>query len=138
MSDNIRLPDNPIIERLIIKSLEEEELEKILLASAEEYENEQIQKIVDEFDKINEVENRQKQFTNILFILQRLSHYDTKTLQVYNILEPIINNYVNCHYETYTIDKNIYDNIFNIIKSTRITQFEVELLKKIFIHLEKV
>jgi hypothetical protein len=136
MSDNnIRFPDNPIIERLVIKSLEEEEFDKILLASAEEYENKQIQKIIDEFDKI---ENRRKQFINILFILQRLSHYDTKALQVYNILEPIINNYINYHFETYTIDKNIYDNIFDIIKTTRITQAEIELLTKIFIPLEKV
>lgn len=131
MSDdnNIRPPDKHIIERLIIKSSEEEELEKILLASAEEYENEQIQKIVDEFDKINEVENRRKLFINILFILQRLSHYDTKILQIYNILEPIINNYINYHFETYTIDKNIYDTIFNTIKGTRITQAEIKLLK---------
>ena len=131
MSDdnNIRPPDKVTIERLIIKSLEEEELEKILLASAEEYENEQIQKIVDEFDKINEVENRRKLFINILFILQRLSHYDTKILQIYNILEPIINNYINYHFETYTIDKNIYDTIFNTIKGTRITQAEIKLLK---------
>ena len=74
----------------------------------------------------------------MLFILQRLSHYDTKILHIYNILEPIINNYVNCHFETHTIEKNMYDTIFDIIKGTRITQSEVELLKKIFIPLEKV
>ena len=125
--DNIRPPDKVIIERLInYKSSEEEEFDKILLASAEEYENEQIQKIVDEFEKI---ENRKKLFINILFILQRLSHYDTNILQVYNILEPIINNYINYQFETYIIDKNVYDNIFNTIKGTRITQTEIELLK---------
>ena len=125
--DNIRPPDKVIIERLInYKSSEEEEFDKILLASAEEYENEQIQKIVDEFEKI---ENRKKLFINILFILQRLSHYDNNILQVYNILEPIINNYINYQFETYTIDKNIYDTIFNTIKGTRITQTEIKLLK---------
>ncbi len=125
--DNIRPPDKVIIERLInYKSSEEEEFDKILLASAEEYENEQIQKIVDEFEKI---ENRKKLFINILFILQRLSHYDTKILQVYNILEPIINNYIKYQFETYTIDKNIYDTIFNTIKGTRITQPEIKLLQ---------
>jgi hypothetical protein len=86
-----------------------------------------------QLELLNKTKLRFQSFKNILFQLKKLSMFDKNMLNFCNIIEPIIDLYCSCSIDNYECDKNMYDIIFNTFKTIRITELDLELLKKIFI-----
>ena len=82
---------------------------------------------------MNKTKLRFQSFKNILFQLKKISIFDKNMLNFCNIIEPIIDLYCGCSIDYYECDKDMYDMIFNTFKTIRITELDLELLKKIFI-----
>ena len=58
---------------------------------------------------------------------------DKKISEFYNIIEPIIDSYCACNIDIYECDKIMYDEIFGTLKTIRLTEFELELFKNLFV-----
>lgn len=137
-NDNIRAPDKVKRERLIedcdwshmpMKTPEELEIEEAIRVSNEAmdiYENEQIEKI------INEIQEKKNKFKNIRFVFKRLSHFDSDIAEIYEMIEHIIDKYIVGDIEKYDWDKITYERIFKTIKNMRFNQEEMNSLKTLF------
>jgi hypothetical protein len=120
--DEIRPPDEVKRERLIdnngwtqlpMKSHEELEIEEAIRlsnAAMDTYEEEQIQKL------INEVHSKKNKFKNINFIFKRVSKFDKEVAEIYEIVEHAIDKYIVGDIQTYGWDKETYERIFKTIK----------------------
>ena len=86
-----------------------------------------------QLELLNKTKLRFQSFKNILFQLKKISVFDKNMLNFCNIIEPIIDLYCGCSIDYYECDIVMYDMIFNTFKTIRITDLDLELLKKIFI-----
>ena len=57
---------------------------------------------------------------------------DPEILEFYNMINLIIDEYCSCRIDSYECDINMYNNIFNTLKTIRITDSELELFKNLF------
>jgi len=139
--DEIRPPDEVKRERLIdndnwiplslpmMKTTEELEIEEAIRlsnAAMDTYEEEQIQKL------INELHFKKNKFKNINFIFKRVSKFDKEVAEIYEIVEHAIDKYIVGDIQTYGWDKETYERIFKTIKNLRFNEQEVNTLKELF------
>jgi len=75
---------------------------------------------------------RVESFKNVLFKIKKISMIDAEILGFYNMIEPIINEFCDCRINSYECDIVMYTNIFNILKTIRITESELNLFKNLF------
>ncbi len=88
-------------------------------------------KILDDFNK--EKKQRQELFNNILLQIKRVSRYDKELNKVFDILSSILDMYYEQLFNSYELDYDTYELIFSNLKSVRINDFEIDLLKSILI-----
>jgi len=65
--------------------------------------------------------------------IKKIGMIDKTFLEFYNIIEPIIDFYCACNIDIYECDKNMYDEIFKTLKTIRLTEFDFELFKNLFV-----
>ena len=139
----IRAPDKVIKETLIhsdsnIQTEYDIELEKALKISMDEYfglcknsEDYETQ-IIEEYNK--EMLNRQKLINPIIFEIERISKYDKSYVELYQLLEPILQLYIQQYLNYYEFDFDTYNQIFNKLSTIRLNKEKLDLLKIIFIY----
>jgi hypothetical protein len=107
------------------------EFKRILQESKEEFDFLQEQKvkeiIVVEKNKIIE------QYRNIKQKLQKVQSYDTGNTDTYSTIITIIEMYEMQYIDTYSLDETSYANIFNLVKTIRLTKEEYELLNALIV-----
>lgn len=132
--EEVRSPDKVYSERLIdYRDDEELEMEKIVNESillAEKNCEDKYQELI---DKMNE---RKQKYNYILLKFKKIITYDKDIKEIYDLIEWIIEFYVNMQIEFYLYDKETYDKIFNIklLKQIRLTDTEIDLLKEIILY----
>jgi DNA-directed RNA polymerase subunit H (RpoH/RPB5) len=65
--------------------------------------------------------------------LQKIQSYDTVNANTYSTIITIIEMYEMQYIETYSLDETSYNNIFNLVKTIRLTKEEYELLNALII-----
>jgi len=140
--DYIRKPDKVIKETLLdfdsnIQNDYDIELEKALKISMDEYfglcknsEDYETQ-IIEEYNK--EMINRQKLINPIIFEIERISKYDKSYIELYQLLEPILQLYIQQYLNYYECNFETYNQIFNKLSKIRLNKDKLDLLKTIFI-----
>lgn len=129
--DEIRMPDEVYTDRLIDERTEEElEMEKIINESimlAEKNSEEKFKEFLDQ------IEERKNKYSNIVQKFKKLIKYDKEIKEIFELIDWIIDYYINMQIEYYTYDKDTYDKIFNIklLKQSRFSDYEIELLRNI-------
>ena len=58
---------------------------------------------------------------------------DKKIMELYNILEPIIDSYCACNIDIYECETQMYNLIFTTLKTIRMTETELELFRNLFV-----
>jgi hypothetical protein len=143
----IRPPDNPIREILVNRDINYDinyyhnydinynntiynaELQLAISESTreqEEYEKKQL-------EMLEKTRLRVQTFKDVLFKIKKISMIDKTILEFYNIIEPMIDSYCACNIDIYECDKVMYDEIFDTLKTIRLTESDLELFKKLFI-----
>ena len=134
-SENIRPPDQIKREALLDsswyqpKTQEELDMEEAIRQSndiAEQMENEQYQTF------INKIEERKKEFKNILVKINRLKQIDKTVEDLFETLITIINYYTSCDIDNYTFDKETYHEIFKNFRTMRFNKDEMASLSLLF------
>ena len=134
-TENIRPPDQIKRETLLDsswyqpKTQEELDMEEAIKQSndiAEQMENEQYQTF------INKIEERKKEFKNILVKINRLKQIDKTVEELFETLITIINYYTSCDIDNYTFDKETYDEIFKNFRTMRFNKDEMASLSVLF------
>lgn len=134
MDDEIRMPDEVYTDRLIDTRIEEEiEMENIINESillAEKNNEEKYKEFLDQ------IEERKNTYSTIIHKFKKLSKYDKEIKEIFELIDWIIEYYINMQIEFYTYDKETYDKIFNIklLKQSRFSDYDIELLKVIINH----
>ena len=129
--EELRLPDNVYTDRLIDnRDKEELEMEKILNESiflAERNSEEKYQELIEEMNI------RKQRFESLLLKFKKIVNYDKDIKEIFNLIDWIIEYYINMQIENYTYDKETYDKIFNIklLKQIRLNDSEINLLSEI-------
>jgi len=137
--DEIRIPDEVITDQLVEdnRSDFEKEIDEAIYLSFQDIMNEEAkqQKYEKELIQIyeNEKEKRTQYFSKLLFDLQKVGKLDKEVNEIYLIIEPIIESYCNQCFETFELDKIIYDKIFKVIRGVRTDKNAIELLKTIIL-----
>jgi len=86
-----------------------------------------------EQEELFEITNLKTQsFKNVLLKIKKISMIDPEILEFYNMIESIINEYCSCRINSYECNINMYNSIFNTLKTIRITETELELFKNLF------
>lgn len=143
-NDQIRPPDNIIRERLINNDYYNND--NILIpcdphdyeipCDDDEYDNAFqlacIESIREQEELLKETRLRVESFKNVLLKIKKISMIDPEILEFYNMIELIIDEYCSCRINSYECDINMYNNIFNTLKTIRITESELELFKNLF------
>ena len=134
-SENIRPPDQIKREKLLdnfwydSKTQEELDMEDAIMQSndiAEQMENEQYHMF------INKIEERKKEFKNILVKINRLKQIDKTVEDLFETLITIINYYTNCDIDNYNFDKETYHEIFKNFRTMRFNKDEMASLSLLF------
>lgn len=144
-AEQIRLPDQVKRERLV--PLEESnvysdscydyDINKVIQMSLHEWNQQENsyaefeEQIV--YNHIMESEERRKNFKNILFNMSKIINYDKNMREIYEIINPIIENYCNQVFEHFEFDKTTYDRIFQTLRNIRTNKKEWDLLQTIFL-----
>lgn len=134
---NLRTPDKIKREKLMEYNDIDDELNNAISESINEYNN-YIKKICnDEKQLMEDIENDKKKRREIcdpiLFELKKLSRFDNKIKEVYDILEPILDSYMSQYIEKYEFDKETTNYIFNTLSKLRIKRENIEILKTIIL-----
>lgn len=107
------------------------EFNRILQESKAEFEFLEEQK-VKELIAIERNELTEK-YRKIKQRLQKIQSYDTVNTETYNTIVTIIEMYEMQYVDTYSLDENSYANIFNLIKTIRLTKEEYDLLNALIV-----
>ena len=107
------------------------EFKKILEESKEEFDFLQEQKV----KEIIVVEKNKmiEKYRIIKQKLQKIQNYDTVNTDTYSTIITIIEMYEMQYIDTYSLDEISYANIFNLVKTIRLTKEEYELLEILII-----
>ena len=143
-NDRIRPPDNIIRERIandyynddILIPCDPHDYDNIIPCDDDEYDNAFqlacIQSIREQEELLERTNLRVQSFKNVLLKIKKISMIDPEILEFYNMIESIIHEYCSCRINSYECDINMYNNIFNTLKTIRITEPELELFKNLF------
>jgi hypothetical protein len=150
---NIRVPDQPIRQRLIEDNLinddddDDDELERAIMESMNEYRLQHHYEF-DEFDDFNQVniieednndivEEMKNEITSILPIfktkIMRLINFDKQLKELWEKISPIIELYECEQIIHHIVDEETYNTMFHTLKTIRIPKDEQALLETIFI-----
>lgn len=145
MSDkefNIRRPDDVYYDRLIDSDSNyyenfgniynndfEIQLKQIMEQSKLEYEEKELLDI--QIDLVKHLEKRENAFKEFRKIMKRLIPFDKELQSIYNMLVPILDLYESSSLDSYYIDENTYNRIFNLLDKTRVSKNDIQLLKTI-------
>jgi len=132
------------INESIQEQKEYQEYEKKQLDILEEEAYQQAQ--IDLLKRIKEEEYEEKQlailektklrvqlFKEINLKMKKLSMFDKTFLEFYKIIAPLLDSYYACYMDIYECSKLMYDVIFTNLRKIRLSEFELELFKKVFI-----
>lgn len=137
--DNIRPPDETVRERLLedTRSDFEKQLDEAMYLSIQEitqqrhineqYEDQLLKDYAKETDRRNEL------FKDFLFNLNKIRKFDKEIQEVHDIIDPIIDAYCGQYIQSYELDEETYDKIFNTLKKIRINQQTLYTLKIIIL-----
>jgi hypothetical protein len=104
-------------------ALDEDELEKVLMESKLEYDNE-MEKLCKEIYEA-EQKVRQGRFANVRRVIERICRIDKANTREYNMLLDAFTMYENGYFEKFIVkDEMMYTRIMFILKSLRITKGE--------------
>lgn len=104
-------------------------LEAILKQSKEEYENEQQQKDLLRLERF-----KLKDFySGIKNKINRIKGYDTSNQETYEKIINIIEKYENAEINYFYVGQDVFDKMFIILASLRMTPSEMEFLRKLII-----
>jgi hypothetical protein len=124
--DEIRPPDKIKRETLLQdnRSVFDKQLDEALYQSLQLYQNE-VQKHEELEKKLlqqqrEEIEKRKNLVKPILFELNRISKFDPKINNIFEIIDPILDSYCGLAFEDCSLDKKTYHTIFNGLTKTRI------------------
>ena len=137
LDEYIRTPDKTVREQLIpsMKNEYEMRIDEVLYNSMKDYIN--YQKEMDEYEnKIKkeyeeEYIRRKLLFADMLLIIKRVSVYDLKINEVLEIIQPIIDMYVEQIINSYDVDEESYNIIFKTLLLVRLKPEMIDNLKKI-------
>jgi hypothetical protein len=131
--DQIRPPDNTIREILVNDYYNNDNM---IPCDYDEYDNAFqlacIESIREQEELLENTNLRTQSFKNVLLKIKKISMIDPEILDFYNMIEPIIDEYCSCRINSYECDINMYNSIFNTLKTIRITESELELFKNLF------
>ena len=138
--DEIRLPDEVIRERLIedTRSEFQKQMDEAFYLSTQEFIKQD--KINQEYEDViiksyfNEVSNRREIFKKLLTDIRKLIIFDKNIKEIYEIIEPIIDNYCQKYIEIWETDEETSKKIFKTLLSIRTDKVAIELLKTIIIN----
>jgi len=104
-------------------------LEAILKQSKEEYENEQQQKDLLRLERF-----KLKEFySGIKNKINRIKCYDTSNQEIYEKILNIIEKYEKAEINNFYVGQDVFDKMFIILASLRMTPSEMEFLRKLII-----
>lgn len=92
----------------------------------EEYEKKRV-------EMLEKTRLRVQAFKDVLLKIKKISMIDTEILKFYNIIEPMIDSYCAGNVDIHECDKAMYDEIFNTLKTIRLTESELQLFKNLFV-----
>jgi len=131
--DQIRPPDNTIREILVNDYYNNDNM---IPCDDDEYDNAFqlacIESIREQEELLENTNLRTQSFKNVLLKIKKISMIDPEILDFYNMIEPIIDEYCSCRINSYECTINMYNSIFNTLKTIRITESELELFKNLF------
>ena len=143
-NDQIRPPDNTIREILvndyynddILIPCDNDEYDNIIPCDNDEYDNAFqlacIESLREQEELMEKTNLRVQSFKNVLLKIKKISMIDPEILDFYNMIESIIDEYCSCRIDSYECDINMYNKIFNILRTIRITESELELFTNLF------
>ena len=134
--DEIRPPDKIKRETLLQdnRSVFDKQLDEALYQSLQLYQNE-VQKHEELEKKFlqqqrEEIEKRKNLVRPILFELNRISKFDPKINNIFEIIDPILDSYCGLAFEECSLDNQTYHTIFNGLAKTRINmEFLMSIIK---------
>jgi len=85
--------------------------------------------IIENYEKI--LKERKATFAELTISMNRIKNFDKNILELYEIIEPIIELYCNQHIEKFTVDNLTHKKIFSDLKTLRINKKIIELLQNI-------
>ena len=140
----IRPPDNTIREILInnynydyddnnIIPCDYDDYDKALQLAFIESMKEQEEYEKKRLEMLEKIRLRVQIFKDVLLKIKKISMIDPEILKFYNIIEPMIDSYCACNIDIYECDKAMYHEIFSTLKTIRLTESELELLKNLFV-----
>ena len=139
LENEIRPPDGVKREQLLEDTRDEfqKEMDLVMNLSIREFEDQQEinrkyeEKILQEYHF--EVNNRKEIYKKLLLDLNRIIKFDKEIKEIYDIIEPIIDNYCLQHIQTCELDEKIYEKIFTLLNTIRTDKAAVEHLKTIIL-----
>jgi hypothetical protein len=138
VDEYIREADKTVCDQLIPARIKDEfeiQMEEVLYNSLQEYQN--CQKEMDEFENHikkeyeEECARRKLLFADMFQIIKRVSAHDIKIKDVLEILEPIVEMYVEQIINSYEVDNESYNVIFKTLSLIRLKPVMIENLKSI-------
>ena len=137
IEQEIRPPDNTIREILVNDYNYYNDNDNMIQCDNDEYDNAFqlacIESLREQEELLEKTNLRVQSFKNVLLKIKKIGMIDKTFLEFYNIIEPIIDFYCACNIDIYECDKNMYDEIFKTLKTIRLTEFEFELFKNLFV-----
>ena len=144
-NNEIRPPDNTIRERLvndyynndnILIPCDPHDYDNIISCDNDEYDNAFqlacIESIREQEELLKNTNLRTQSFKNVLLKIKKISMIDPEILEFYNMIQSIIDEYCSCRINSYECNINMYNSIFNTLKTIRITESELELFRNLF------
>ena len=145
INQEIRPPDNTIREILVNSNInydidynnivpcDYDDYDKALQLAFIESIKEQKEHEKKQLEMLEKTRLRVQSFKDVLLKIKKIGMIDKKISEFYNIIEPIIDSYCACNIDIYECDKIMYDEIFGTLKTIRLTEFELELFKNLFV-----
>jgi len=137
--EEIRPPDEVISERLVEDTrcdFQKQMDEALRLSMLEVINQEKInQAYEDEIvnNYLKETIERREKFEKLLMDINKLTRFDKKIKEIYEIIEPIIDAYCEQHIEIWETDEETYEKIFKNLSTIRTDKTAIEILKTIII-----
>lgn len=134
-NDNIRAADKVVSQQLRQdnRSDYDRQVDEAIQISLREMQEQQRvymqyeKQLLEDYNK--ETVRRADQFKDFMFNLRRTSAFDKIIMEILTILEPIVEGYCNQTRESFELDGNTYDLIFNNIKRIRNNQDVLDILR---------
>ena len=137
--DEIRPPDEVIRERLVEDTrceFQKQMDEALSLSMQDAINQEKIHQEYEDkilYEHVKESNERREKFDKLLMDINKLIKFDRIIKEVYEIIEPIIDNYCQKYIETWETDEETYNTIFKTLSTLRTDKKAIELLKTIIV-----